>query len=172
MGICRSNERGASTVEFALIAPLFFFFIFTVIESSSFLYARNTVGMANTDVARDASIAASKGTTDNEIVNKLVQYNNRTFGVELKRIVIYKASDLSSEPDDSCKQGTSGPTCAVYDAEDFVSPVCKGWCGKDRRPDDYLGIWTLTNYSSIARIGIFDMDWTDHSVVLLEPEVL
>ena len=47
------SERGANLVEFALVAPIFFLLVFGMIEASALLFARNTLGLAASDAARE-----------------------------------------------------------------------------------------------------------------------
>jgi len=53
------HRRGVSVVEFAMIAPLLFIMIFSIIEFSRILMVQNTVTEGARHAAREASLATS-----------------------------------------------------------------------------------------------------------------
>jgi len=163
----RRSERGASMIEFALIAPVFFLLLFTIIEGSAAFYARNTIGLAIADSARAGSIGGS----DADVITKTVASTDKAFGSDVELIIIYKASDVDSEPEASCIAGVSGPSCAVYGPSSFVSPTCSGWCKADRNADDLLGVWVRTKFNGITGANPFNFTWIDKSITIVEPGV-
>lgn len=59
----RAHRRGASTVEFALTAAIFFTLLFGVIEVGRLVYVWNTVQNITRQAARDATVADFTDTT-------------------------------------------------------------------------------------------------------------
>lgn len=66
-GRCRRvrNSRGASTVEFALVAPLIFLFVFGVLELGRVILIQQTLAHATREGAR---LAALPNTTESDVI--------------------------------------------------------------------------------------------------------
>jgi Flp pilus assembly protein TadG len=52
MKIFKSNERGSMVIEFALLAPVFFYMLFAIIEIFSFMLAQGILESALRNAAR------------------------------------------------------------------------------------------------------------------------
>ncbi|HLT18197.1 MAG TPA: TadE family protein [Thermomicrobiales bacterium] len=55
----RATGRGQSVVEFALVAPLFFFMLFGVLEGGRMIYAYNTINHAAQEAAREGILVTT-----------------------------------------------------------------------------------------------------------------
>ncbi len=169
--IKRNSERGASLVEFALVAPLFFLLIFAIIEGSALFYARNTIGLAAADASRAGSIDSFAADADVGIVKSLADAEDRVFGAKIDRIIIFRAEEDGAIPSAGCRSGVSDSTCAVYEPANFDSPSCSGWCPSNRQPDDLLGVWVETTYEGLSGMNPFNVTWSEQRFSLVEPEL-
>ena len=159
-------------VEFALIFPLFLLLVFGSLEASAAFYARSTVGLATSDAARTGSIQVHASTSDQRVIDEVLERTGRAFGIDIQRIVIYKASDLSSDPPEECITGVATTDCAVYEPADFESASCAGgWCPSMRRSDDLLGVWVQTEFYGMSGMSPLKFTWRDKAVMLVEPKL-
>lgn len=71
----RSDRRGATAAEFALVVPVFMSVIFAVIDIAALLYARNTLQFAVEEAGRFA--LASSTATNDAIKNRANAYLTR-----------------------------------------------------------------------------------------------
>ncbi len=169
----RGAERGASLVEFALVMPLLAFIIFGILDVGFGMQARESVSLSISDAARAGSLARSESDADEVILDAIAERIDTAVGVRVNRIVIYSADGILSEPSDTCKSGTAELGCNVYDSLTAPAAVCGGgWCPIDREADDLLGVWISAEYTTITDYSPFDLNWTDHAVAIVEPEIV
>ena len=163
----RDSERGASLVEFALVAPLFFLLIFGMIEGAALFFARNTLGLSASDAVREAALASDA--SDDEILAAIRRGADNAFGSSIDSVIIYRAQDNGSRPTDACLGGTSTGDCTVYTGADLgaTSVTCSGWC--DRGHPDGLGIWIEADYDGLTGINPFPLSWSVQKFALIEP---
>jgi len=171
--IRKNSERGASMVEFAMVFPLFMLLVFGSLEASAAFYARTTVGLATADSARAASISVYNSTSDKDVIEEITELTDLTFGVDVERIVIYKATNFDSEPSASCIAGAAGPDCAVYEPSDFELGICGAgsWCPTDRQTDDLIGVWVQSRFDGMSGISPLEFMWQDKAVTIVEPKL-
>ena len=68
------NQRGASAVEFAIIAPLFIAMLFAIVEFGLIIYAKGMLTHASREGARFGVIYAEPKRTQTEIQAKVREY--------------------------------------------------------------------------------------------------
>lgn len=91
----RRDARGATIIEFALVAPVFFFLMFVVIELGLLLFTQVALESATMQVSRSAAICnkAGNGTDCASIVRTIVQ--QRTKGLVNAKGVVVEARSLA-----------------------------------------------------------------------------
>ena len=131
MGILRRlrrTEEGATAVEFAIVAPVFFMMMFGIIEYGLILMTKIAIESATQQVSRSAGVnKAVTGCSDRACqVRVLVQ--DKTFGlvnknyVQVNSMVISSATDPSPPIPDLCTDGgaPNPPSCSYYINNDGV----------------------------------------------------
>jgi len=124
------QERGAALVEFALVAPFFFFVVFAGIELGFMFRSYLTLEDSSRTAARVASIERSDTNADVAILGAI---NGRleVLNGDLERVIIFRADTLASDLDDlpsnsPCldvnPQNAMGE-CTVYDKDAFEDLV-------------------------------------------------
>ncbi len=107
------STRGASAVEFALLAPVFLLMLFGIIEGSRMLWLRQTLGEVAYSTVRCMSVSSSCNTIDkqqNYAVTRASQY-----GVKLT------TTNLAIQPNVTCEGNAASNQVAITAA--FRSPV-------------------------------------------------
>ena len=173
------RERGAAALEFALVAPLFFFVMFGGIEVGLMFRSNLTLSDAARNGARVGSIERSSAEADRAIITRIYNQSQNLNG-DIKRIVIYKADTMASSVPDDCKTGASkAGVCNVYvTAEggggDDLKAISEGggtlqtgYDSADRLKLTNIGIWIEYEYSYVT--GFFDSTTlTAESVEVIE----
>jgi hypothetical protein len=122
-----SKERGASVVEAAMVLPLFFLLIFSIMEAGSFFLNISAVRTASREGAREASAAASSATADQTTLISAMRSLGQLSG-SLDGIIIFKADSITSQVPQLCldelESGGSGISgiCNVYKADQVRTP--------------------------------------------------
>lgn len=166
------RDRGAALVEFALIAPLFFFVVFGGIEGGLLFRSFSSLQDVSRTAARIASIERDDPNADVAIL-AAIQGRVDILNGELLRVVIFDAPTLSTEASDlpiACFQETGGSiddVCTVYPAADIPAILdgtmdpCNGTtevdCGFDAADRDAfsnVGIHIEYRYQYVT--GFFD----------------
>lgn len=183
------DERGATLVEFAVVAPLFFTLIFAVLE---FGLAFNTyLGVANTSrsSARVASAMANEPEADYAILRSVVKSSSTMVRGDIQRIVVFRAATPDSQVPAACRTATVGipNTCNVYLPANFADPDtaygCGGadldrfWCPTVRKvavtgaqgPPDYIGVWVEAQHGMLTGFFGSSRTLTDQTVMRIEP---
>ncbi len=154
------SERGASTVEFALIAPLFFAVVFGGIEIG--LMFRNYLALEDMSrsSARIASIERDDPGADGAILARIDQRADQLQG-DLKLVVIFNADTLDAEVPADCLTASRAGICNSYDLEvtDIDTVIAgsaweSGWASTDRDAFDNIGIYIEYDYQYVT--GFFD----------------
>lgn len=161
LGLRRHVDRGVAAMETALVAPLFFLFVFGIVEMGFMFRDYQTASDAVSDASRTGALmgptAAEDGTSpDFHILRALREATGSMPSDWIKRLVIFNAPGPSSgdsaqdQAPQSCKDGTPVPgSCNVYDdvSEAFLaveagdveyfacpdSPVACSWPASERR---------------------------------------
>ncbi len=90
-----SHEEGASIIEFALVAPIFFFLIFLITELGLLVFTQIALESATMQVSRSASIGGSSGGCDRACTIKaLVQ--QKTLGLINSQNVVVEMNTLAA----------------------------------------------------------------------------
>ena len=115
-------ERGASAVETALIAPLFFLFLFAIIEFGVFLFNTNQVSNASRDGAREASTWAAAPLADYNILRRA----NKSLGSMAARIdavIVFKADGANSKVPAACVAAIATTSRGIPDLCNIYRPT-------------------------------------------------
>lgn len=166
-----SSERGASLVEFALVAPLFFLLVFGMIEGAALFFARNTLGLAASDAVREAALASDA--TDDEILDAIRRGADNAFGSSVDSVIIYKAIDNDARPTDACLDGNNTADCQVYTSADLAATTVNcvgGWCDRNNA-DGGIGIWIQADYDGLTGLNPFPISWNVQKFALIEPGI-
>ena len=154
------GERGASTVEFALIAPLFFAVVFGGIEIGLMFRSYLALEDMSRSSARIASIERDNADADGAILDRIAVRSSALQG-DVTRIVIFKADTLDAEIPSDCLTASRSGICNSYAVTngDVASIVAggaweNGWDGPDRRAFDNVGIYIEYDYQYAT--GFFD----------------
>lgn len=154
------GERGASTVEFALIAPLFFAVVFGGIEIGLMFRSYLALEDMSRSSARIASIERDDVDADGAILSRIAVRSDSLQG-DVTRIVIFKADTLDEEVPADCITASRSGICNSYavtngDVEALASGGVyeNGWDGPDRRAFDNVGIYIEYEYQYAT--GFFD----------------
>ena len=169
----RTTERGASLVEFALVMPIIAFILFGIVDVGFGMQAREAVSLSLSDATRTGAVARQSPDADIQVLEAIADRLETAVGVEINRVVIDNADDILSEPSATCRAGTPETGCNVYDSITSLPGGCTGgWCPDDREADDLLGVWIDAEYTTVTDYSPFDLQWTDHAVVIVEPEIV
>jgi len=133
-GVLRRNQRGSAAVEFALVAPIFFALVFSILEAGWFFFVNSAVEQANATAARLIRTGQAQNATDadgNPVYSKDAFFNeicrvvstfgdcNDTLTVDVSRFATFDAlaADISDpvcrDKDDPSIQG------AQFSASDY-----------------------------------------------------
>jgi hypothetical protein len=164
----RHHEAGASAVEAALVAPLFFLFIFAIIEFGVFLFNSNNVTNASRAGARASSTWAAGPLADYNILRAA----NRSLGslaANLDAVVVFKGDGASAEVPADCvaaiptaSRGVAD-VCNIYRADDLkvLNEADFGWSDLNTALEN-AGKWD-TAWPATKRIeevtGAVNPDW-------------
>ncbi len=151
LGRRKPEETGASIVEAAIVAPLFFLFVFAIIEVGVFLYNANAVSNASRDAAREGSTWAAGPLADYNILRAA----NRSLGVLAARtdaVIVFKASGPN---------GVVPPACvtAIPTSSRGVSDTCTIYRLSDLKTMDETSFgWSDLN-TPLQNAGKLDVNW-------------
>jgi len=173
------RERGAAALEFALVAPLFFFVVFGGIEVGLMFRSNLTLSDAARSGARVASIARTDVDSDRDIIDRIHRSSENLNG-DVTRVVIFKADTLASEVPVDCTTGPSkAGVCNVYvtpagggtdDLEaisDGTGALQNGYLTTERTQLTNIGVWVEYEYTYVT--GFLDsITFTASSVEVIE----
>lgn len=80
------HREGATAVEFAIVATIFFFLLFTIIEFGMFMFTRSVVESAITRASRAASISSASPTSPQTMSNGQICYDRTCVARETFKI--------------------------------------------------------------------------------------
>jgi TadE-like protein len=162
------NEGGASAVEAALVAPLFFAFVFAIVEFGVFLFNANSVTNASRAGAREASTWAASPLSDFNILKAA----NRSLGslaTGLDAVIVFKGTGANAVVPIDCvdaiptsSRGIAG-VCNIYRSDDLkaLDEANFGWSDLNT-PLENAGKWDTT-WPATKRIeevtGTVSPDW-------------
>jgi Flp pilus assembly protein TadG len=125
----RSDERGATVVEAALVTPLFFFIIFALIELGPYFRQWSASKSAASEGGRAATTGGAASRTDGDMMSALRTPISH-LGDNLDYVIVFRAASIKDEV----------PTQCVYAAEQ----------GKTSAPGTKVGVFVP--YKSAAAI--------------------
>ena len=182
------RDRGAALIEFALVAPIFFFVVFSGIEVG--LMARSFLSLqdAGRTAARTAAVERSDVNADLAIA-EVIDARLSSLTGELQRVVVYNAASLSSVIDDVnmglCVDATFSSTpgqCTVYSSAALDSlidagpltadsaPTGGGYLPSQRSEGNFIGIYVEYDHRSVT--GFFDtMTMRSDTVQVIEADL-
>ncbi|MBP1857065.1 TadE/TadG family type IV pilus assembly protein [Rhizobium herbae] len=92
----RKNVEGAAALEFAIVAPLFFMTIFTMIGYGIYLSASYAIQQIAADAARTA-VAGLSETERKSLANTFIQSSTLSYAfIDKKKLTIDVADDVSN----------------------------------------------------------------------------
>src|SRR5689334_8295694 len=90
------GDGGAVMVEAAFMLPIFFLFIFAIIEFGFFFRDRMSVGNAANDGARQAASSGTDAFADYNMLQTMAPALNALDAGQLNYVVIYKAANRTT----------------------------------------------------------------------------
>lgn len=189
----RRGERGATLVEGALVAPLFFLLIFSILEFGLVFRQYLTMSTADRNGTRAASAAGNAAQADYVTLQAIKKSSVAIKPSEIKTIVIFKASgpkasitdDLLLQP---CLTTSVAGLCNRYTVSDLSRPIgdfgnCaigstspdRFWCPTSRvvaasGPPDYIGVYIATKYQAVTKIFGKSYDLSEQTVYRMEAQ--
>lgn len=143
------RERGASMVEFAIIAPLFFLVVFGGIEVGLMFRSYLALEDVTRTAGRVASIERNNVDADTAILASLENSTSLLQG-EVQSVVIFRARSLDAELPAGCDAGSVPGVCNHYTvaSSDFSTATSTGdlWPSTSRTEDDNIGIHIEFDY--------------------------
>jgi len=169
----RRTSRGATMVEFGIIAAALFTLIFGIIEGGFAVRARSSVNNAVDDAARRGAVAGTNNNADYLIMNQLI--GRGADAADIEYVVVYRATNGSSDVPTGCVDGIPQTgVCNVYypdsNGEFNLDPGAYGcpgglgtqWCPQNRVTGGeigYLGVYVRANYRPVINQIFFDFDF-------------
>ena len=184
-----NRERGATLLEFALVAPVLLLLIFGAFEYGMFFKDYLTVSNTTRTGARVGSAAGSSADADYQIIQAVKAAATALPGGAnaIQQISIYKASSTGGGPTSTCQTTSSAADkCNTYTASAFAQPatsfgcgagsIDSAWCPTTRVDSqalgpDYLGVWVKTTHTFMTKLFGPSRTITDHVVMRIEPKI-
>ncbi len=141
------RERGASAVEAALVAPLFFLFVFAIIEFGVFLFNTDAVANSSRAATREASTWAASPLADYNVLRAA----NKSLGslaARVDAVIVFRGTSASSPVPAACvaqiattSRGVPGE-CNIYRQADLrnLNEANFGWSDLNTVAEN-LGKW-------------------------------
>lgn len=115
VGEVRANQEGATIIEFALVAPIFFFLIFLMTELGLLVFTQVALESAMMQVSRSAAIGASSSGCDRVCtIQNLVQ--QKTLG-------LINSSNVSVQVNTLAAGGTTEPDTCIDSSGNPQVPI-------------------------------------------------
>lgn len=153
-GMRRDSQRGATAVEMALIGTLVIGLVFAIIEVSMAFRTRNSVGNAVSSGVRAASVGTNNTTADFNTVQAIADALDIT-GVDITRVVVYRATSPTDSPSAACSGGTSvAGECNVYTPVHFALTDAQFGCGVSAPDRFYCPTSRSADVGSLELVGV------------------
>lgn len=184
-----NGERGASLLEFALVAPLLLMLTFGTFEFGLFFKDYLTVSNTTRAGARVGSAAGSSADADYQILQAVKAASAALPGGanSIEQISIYRSTSVGGGPTTTCRATSStADKCNVYTASAFSQPLSVfgcgpgsvdfAWCPTTRSDSqavgpDFIGVWVKTTHGFVTKMFGSSTTITDHVVMRIEPRV-
>ncbi len=196
----RNGERGASLVEAALVAPMFFLLIYGVMEAGWAWFGKETVNNMSVSGARSGSGEANDPGADYAILQTVKKAASGLASNEIQQVVVYRATGPSDRIPTACKTASVTNTsttrgCNRYVGSDLnlasdqfgcVGPpgpatkIDRFWCPTTRKtalqgangPPDYIGVYIAAVHKNLTGIFGNSFTFTTDTVIRIEPRTL
>lgn len=122
----RFSQRGGTTIEMALVAPVVLMIVFGLIDYGLLFKDWLAVTQASRSGARAGSVAGRDAASDFDILTEAKRYTGALPDGALKRVVVFKAESVDGEPSDTCKAGTPATEVFAVDPVSYDAPVATG----------------------------------------------
>jgi hypothetical protein len=187
------SERGATMIESAIVAPLFFLLIFAIIEGGLLFRTYLTATNASRDAARAASVSDNRSMADFAILRSVAKGSAGVSRADVIRIVVFlgnRTDGHKSTPQGGCATGiaTAG-FCNVYGASDLDLTEAQyravsytkddTWAGTARDYNlggfgaqagtDFLGVQVVLRHNAVTGVLGTTRDISVTTVMRLEP---
>jgi Flp pilus assembly protein TadG len=156
------RERGAAALEFALIAPFFFFVVFGGIEIGLMFRSHLALEDMSRSAARVASVERASVNADGQILQRISDRSAALNG-DVEKVIIYSAETLDAPLPTECETVSASVAnkCNVYivtggDVQAIVDAAVweTGLTAAERGQWKNLGIYIEYDYEYVT--GFFD----------------
>jgi Flp pilus assembly protein TadG len=192
----RESDRGATIVEFALVAPLLLLLGLGTVEMGLGWVAHDRAQTAAAQAARVGAVSGSRVEADRDILVALQAALPAAELAELDRVVIFKPSTAQGAvpagcikaPGDSSETGNT--SCNTYTGDTVRSVTSTSmtgfgggptaadrfWLPSTRKdtllgPPDYLGVWLRTTHEGITGSFFGDITLTKVVIFRVQPDL-
>jgi hypothetical protein len=188
----RSGERGATLVEFAIIAPVLSMLIFGMIEYGLLFRDYLTVSNVTRTGARVGSAAGNQPLADYNILQAVKAAAGALPGgvASIDKIIVYKTTSADGAPPAACITGGSqSGSCNVYLKADAAwnlpttsfgcgagsvdllwCPTTSGYRSVSQANASYIGVWVTVNHKFMTGFFGSAKTITDSVVMRMEPK--
>lgn len=177
------TSRGATIVEFAMIAVFLFTLIFGIIEGALVVNANSAVTNSVNEAARAGAIAGNSDDADWFVLNAIVERGGHATS-DIEYVTVYNAANGSAGSDpNSCAAAGGSPVCQclagvpqpgvcnVYDAAEvqavgglrsafLAGTIGNDWPASSRAMGntvEFIGVYVRTDYEPI--LDQLFLDW-------------
>ena len=172
------RERGASLLEAALVAPVFFLTVFGVFEIGLLVRSHIVVNAAVSSSVRSAAVLGNQTDADFTMLQTMAHGFGSTDPANIEMIVVYKADGGDDSVPAACINAAvvpPGQNCNRYDGDDFAkryveadgtrtdwwgcgaSSIDDNWCPDDRQSalsdpggPDHIGIYVRFRHQFVT----------------------
>lgn len=183
----RRTERGASLIEGAIIAPVFFGLLFILIEGSFLLRVNLSVNHAAREAARVEAVQGNKSFTDRLALEALESNLISLDPTKVKRVVVWKASGPGDTVPTACKTAPQTNLCNSYantkaltaSAGCISTAADRFWCPATRNrilsparggPPDYVGVWVRFEHNTLTGLFGSTASVEATAIIRIEPQ--
>lgn len=168
------RERGAVLVEMSIVTMFLVVLTMGIVEFGLYLKQTDDVAGAIRSGARAGAAAGNSPNADYRILTAMKTSKNGLAG-KIDRVVVFNAS-ATTNPPQSCLDGTPSANCSVYNAADFdkTEPelinmaAAAGWKPANRVEGvDYVGVRARADHVWVTKFFGADHKFGDSSIVRL-----
>lgn len=183
----RHNDRGASLVEGAIIAPVFFLTLFMLIEGSFLLRTNLTVNHAAREGGRLESVVGNASDADRAVLKRIEGSLVSLDPNDVVRVVVWRADGPGTTVPTACRTHSVQNKCNSYASFDELTIKwgCENnaadhfWCPRDRvvklspatgGPPDYVGVWIQYRHDTLTGLFAKEITVEASAIVRIEPQ--
>jgi hypothetical protein len=194
LGRRRTRERGATLLEFAMVA----LFLISISGAAFDLGMTWRIGLVTNDAARagartGSSMAEAPLADWYAISNARAALSSANRLQDVQRFVIYRSDTVDGDVPSTCKSGTStSAECNVLTGDQFRAiaqadfnattgcissskATVANWCPTERDnvqlTANYYGVWVQVKYSNLFKLRGTSVNVEREAVMRLEPDV-